>query len=976
MGFSLVSALAYAGAQLALGFGFIGWSAVFGLTATFAALGAVNRALIGKPDAINTMAGITQNIRQSDASRKMVYGKQRIGGTIVWFETKDSCRNNMNSPYRAGLDTTRTASNEYLDMIIVLASHEVESLEEIYLNERKIWDINRSASPWIGSTTDEHFGFAFYDGTQTAYDQDAAHASSWGASHKLLGVSYIYCTMVLDSTGTVYPNGIPNISCVIKGKKVYDPRTTTTAYSENPALILYDYMRDSNYGLNESASAFDTTALTAAANVCDEVLLGAVENVGSFKVGRTYQITLVAGSNFTSIGANANTSGEIFVATGNGSAIGGNGQARQRTTRYSCSGQIDTANPIKQNIENILSSMIGTLQYANGKFIINAYDYDANAVINNAIDNDMLLEPIQIATKTSRKNLYNAVKGRFNSDINNYQVTDYPAQTSQTFATNDGETLYLDLDLPFTTNDIMAQRIARLTMLKSRQQQTVELVCNIEALQYKVGDNIGVTNSRLGWSNKIFEINSFRLSPNPEHGLCCYITATENAESAYNWESSDQLDFTAGGEVSIYEGMTAPSSLNVQSANINGDAGFIAGWSAAVGQGDILYKITYSLNGVTGSRKYNTTTYDLQASVPVVADHVGKLLDISLIAISQLDGSTTAPVTTTFTVDKILTTAEIRGLIPDPTPQEINNMILQQRIDVSGADIVTYLYVDAVGNILDSFPLEFESGDLTVQYFTNRPTSSAVNNSVGAERHDDASFDNGNTITTYSVASGSINVANGKLNISNVNLGAMAIFTLRPLVVGAKYLITITYDSFTQGRIGLSIMNPDGSSLTASGNAASVTSTGTYTLEFVAEHVTNYIRLVGVDLGVNTTCSITSLSVTEVAQNALVTKRILTESIPEDVTVTWNVAYSNQSGVNDTGVTRTNTNLTVSPNGIYSDGKRYIQMRIERDRTSTGVTSYTEIVTASYTLTANVDGVDVAFAKTASFENDILIEVT
>ena len=971
MAVSFVSALAYAGTQLALGAGFIGFPALIGLTATFAALGAVNRALIGKPDGLDTMSGITQNIRQPDASRKMVYGKQRVGGTIVRFETKDSCRNNMNSPYRAGLDTTRTASNEYLDMIIVLASHEVESLEEIYLNDRKIWDINRSPSPWIGSTTDEKFGFAFYDGTQTAYDQDAAHASTWSASHKLLGVSYIYCTMVLDST--VYPNGVPNISCVIKGKKVYDPRTTTTAYSENPALILYDYMRDSDYGLNESASAFDTTALTAAANVCDEVLLGAVENVGSFKVGRTYQITLVAGSSFTSIGAQSNTPGEIFVATGNGSAIGGNGQARQRTTRYSCSGQIDTANPIKQNIENILSSMIGTLQYANGKFIINAYDYDANAVINNAIDNDMLLEPIQIATKTSRKNLYNAVKGRFNSDINNYQVTDYPAQTSQTFATDDGETLYLDLDLPFTTNDIMAQRIARLTMLKSRQQMTVQLVCNVEALQYKVGDNIGITNSRLGWSNKIFEINSFRLSPNPEHGLCCYITATENAASAYDWQSSDQLDFTAGGEVSIYEGMTAPTSLNVQSANVNGDEGFIAGWSAAVGQGDLLYKITYSLNGVTGARKYNTTTYDLQASVPVVADHVGKLLDISVVAISQLDGLTSDPVTTTVTVDKILTTVEIRGLIADPTPQEINNMITSQRIDVSSADIVTYLYVDAVGNVLDSFPLEFESGDLTVQYFTNRPNPQVIS---GADKHQDSDFNNGNTITTYNVTSGTINVANGKLNFNNSNLGSFVMITLDSLEVGSKYIITVTYDSFTQGQIGLNVLNPDGSLATLQGNAGLVSSAGTYTAEFVAENSATYLRLMGFDLNNNPICSITSLSVTQVTQNALVSKRIFTESMPEDVTVNWNVAYSNQSGVNDTGVTRTNTNFTVSPNGIYSNGKRYIDMRIERDRTSTGVTSYTEIVTASYTLTANIDGVDIAFAKTARFENDILVEVT
>ena len=379
------------------------------------------------------------------------------------------------------------------------------------------------------------------------------------------------------------------------------------------------------------------------------------------------------------------------------------------------------------------------------------------------------------------------------------------------------------------------------------------------------------------------------------------------------------------------------------------------------------------MNGVANARKYNTTTYDLQASVPVFADHVGKLLDISVVAISQLDGSTSDPVTTTVTVDKILTTVEIIGYIADPTPQEINSMILSQRIDVSSADIVTYLYVDAVGNILDSFPLEFETGDLTVQYFTNRPSPQAL---TGVEEHQDSDFDNGNTITTYNVASGSINVANGKLNFNNVNLGAQVIVILNALNVGSKYKITVTYDSFTQGRVGMNVMNHDGTQASSVGNAGDVSSAGTFTSDFVAENSASYLRLVVFDLVNNTTCSITSLSVTEVAQNALVSKRIFTESIPEDVTVTWNIAYSNQSGVNDTGVSRSDTNLTVSPNGIYSNGKRYIQMNIERDRTSTGVTSYTEIVTASYTLTANVDGVDIAFAKTARFENDILVEVT
>ena len=79
--------------------------------------------------------------------------------------------------------------------------------------------------------------------------------------------------------------------------------------------------------------------------------------------------------------------------------------------------------------------MVGTLQHANGKFHINSYNYKTEQT--DVIDEDMLVAPIQVTTKTSRRTLYNGVKGRFNSDINNFQVTDYSAQESSTYATND-----------------------------------------------------------------------------------------------------------------------------------------------------------------------------------------------------------------------------------------------------------------------------------------------------------------------------------------------------------------------------------------------------------------------------------------------------------------------------------------------------------------------------------------------------------
>lgn len=68
---------------------------------------------------------------------------------------------------------------------------------------------------------------------------------------------------------------IPTRRVVIKGRKILDYRTDIIAYSENPALILYDYMvgndETGDYGLRFPPDAFEMTSWIAAANYCDEV---------------------------------------------------------------------------------------------------------------------------------------------------------------------------------------------------------------------------------------------------------------------------------------------------------------------------------------------------------------------------------------------------------------------------------------------------------------------------------------------------------------------------------------------------------------------------------------------------------------------------------------------------------------------------------------------------------------------------------
>ena len=489
MAIAAVAGLAAAGsASLAAGaltvFGLSGFAAYAAVFAIGAGLSMVSTALMPKPSYGQQMTGTDITVREPDASRKMVYGRTRMGGAIVY------------------IDSTGT-DNEYIHLVIALAGHEIDAFEEIYFNNEKIWDGGSFVGSW-----GTYVYLGLHDGSQTTADSALVSASTqWTNNHKLLDVAYMYVRLKYDAEQ--FAQGLPNVSAVIRGKKVYNPVTAVTEWTQNPALCVYDYLRDTKYGLAESASDVNSAALATAITLCDQA------------------ITLSAGGT---------------------------------QPRYTLDGLIDTANSKKDNIEGMLTAMAGSLSYSGGEYFISGAAYVTPTV---TIDESVMVGGIEVQTKQSRRSLYNGVKGVFRSEEDDYVVADYPAQLSSTFSTEDGDPIYLDLALPFTTNNVRAQRIAKLALLRSRQQTAISVPCNLSALKFKAGDNIMVTNAKMGWSAKVFQVTGYDLSLSGGGEIIVSVQAIETASAIYDWAASDQEDYLAGGEVSLYNGSTvaAPTSF-------------------------------------------------------------------------------------------------------------------------------------------------------------------------------------------------------------------------------------------------------------------------------------------------------------------------------------------------------------------------------------------------------------------------------
>lgn len=466
---------------------------------TQAVLGAVATALSPKPEqytSANELRGRTVMTKQAISPRDVVYGEVKKSGTIVFLET--------------------TNNNKDLHLCVTVAGHEINAVKDVFFNDVKVREADLSdgvevsadsgTSPNYSSTASitAHFG-----ASDQAADTNLVSRTSFTSDHRLRGIAYLYSKMIYDQD--VYANGLPNVSAVIQGKKVYDPRTDTTAYSNNAALCIRDYVSNSTYGLGATDDEIDDVSFNAAANICDE------------------DVTLVAGGT---------------------------------EKRYTINGVVDTSKSPREILNDMLSACGGTIFYSNGKWKLKVGAY---VTPTTTITNDDLRGSITIQTRNSGRDQFNAIKGIFVSPENNWQPTDFPELTSGTFEAEDGgDRKYLDLVLAYTTSAATSQRLAKQILYRNREQIVVTLPCKMTAFQYEVGDTLQVTNERFGWTNKVFEVVSWNFAFDNEQ-LGVDLTLKETSSGIYSWDSAvDEAEFT-------FNNTSLPDAFDVVAPGISVD---------------------------------------------------------------------------------------------------------------------------------------------------------------------------------------------------------------------------------------------------------------------------------------------------------------------------------------------------------------------------------------------------------------------
>lgn len=413
-------------------------------------------------------------------------GQYSVSGGTYTFNAADVGRQIVIGYKRV---VSQTVVGKYLHLVIELAGHEVHAIDDIWFDD-EIIPLDGS-----GNATGRHAGAVYVAKHLGSPDQAAdatliSHApDKWTANHRLRGRAYIYVRLAKNAD--LFPNGVPNIRARVRGKKVYDPRSGLTAYSENVALCVADYITSAE-GLNaDYDTEINETLLTAAANVCDE------------------SVTLAGGGS---------------------------------EARYTCNGTFLSSEAPKDVLGKLKVAMAGHIIRVGGQWHLYAGAWRMPAV---TLTNDDLRGPVRVTPRISRRDLFNGVKGVYVSPGNAWQPADFPAVTNATYLDEDqGEASWLDMDLQFTDSAATAQRLAKIQLEAVRQQISVTLPCKLSALRVQPPDVVNLTLADFGWSAKAFEVTGCKLVVDTGDDGAPYIGVDlilrETASTIYDWNSGEE----------------------------------------------------------------------------------------------------------------------------------------------------------------------------------------------------------------------------------------------------------------------------------------------------------------------------------------------------------------------------------------------------------------------------------------------------
>ena len=445
----------------------------------------------GTSDFDNTEKGILINKQSNDASIPVVYGERLVGGTRIFIES-------------SGTD------NQYLYVALALAEGEINSIEEIRVDEKVVTfdgalthgtvrEVASSDSNYYKDSSSHIQIQAFLGKDDQVASSVLSTLSSWGSNHRLRGICYLALRFKWNQD--VF-SGIPLVQAKIKGKKVVtlasDLSEQTASFSTNPAFCLLDYLRNERYGKGIATSSINLQSFYDASQVC------------------VTQVTPYSSASDINI--------------------------------FDCNAVIDTSKRVIDNVREIIKGCRGYLPFVQGKYKL---IIEATGSASITLNEDDIIEGYALASP-SKNTKYNRVICSFVNPDRNYQVDEVqfpPADDSglasadqhSTMKTADGGFLLEGrFEFRTITSPYQAEEMAEIILRRSRESLGLNLNVGFKAYELHIGDIVNISIASLGFSSKAFRVLAITFNDDYTIGL----SLVEYQSSHYTWATKTQVAST------------------------------------------------------------------------------------------------------------------------------------------------------------------------------------------------------------------------------------------------------------------------------------------------------------------------------------------------------------------------------------------------------------------------------------------------
>lgn len=401
-----------------------------------------------------------------------------------------------------------------------------------------------------------------YNGSATQDISSALAARVPGlvnASHKFSGIAL--AIVDLEYNQDVFPSGVPNITALIRGAKdVYDPRTSTTGWTDNPALCIRDWALY-QYGGGCSTDEINDASIIAAANACDvthtyveQLQLSGIPGTTVtyapppwYTAGSATIVDFSTGSPGGSVAYTESTATGLLVISIVLPPGVVNVQVSYPSTRgifrcgYVCKLDVSPETHLAEMVE----SMGGKWGWAGGQLKVRAGVYQSPVL---TIDDSFMSDQggtRSIVPDLPIADVVNTYRLTIADETQNYAPVQLPALSPSAYLALDGVELAAEIQMGAIGFGPQALHVAGILLREQRQSLTLTWPCNMKAWAIELFDVIQINSVRYGWSAKTFEVLAWQHSL--KGGVI--LTLKETDASIYTpddaFSALDQADNTA-----------------------------------------------------------------------------------------------------------------------------------------------------------------------------------------------------------------------------------------------------------------------------------------------------------------------------------------------------------------------------------------------------------------------------------------------